>query len=119
MSLFMSLEARYLSGISFSRHFIDADLAISNSICDLPLALANSGSFLDPKNTNPTSIRVMKAFSYAMNLSRWRFYYIIKLKIIGNSGGEISSKVEVLSPLLCKYLYPKDLQITLKLPSVG
>jgi hypothetical protein len=29
----------------------------------------------------------MKAFSYAMKLSRWRYYYIIKLKIIGNSGG--------------------------------
>jgi hypothetical protein len=65
MSLFMSLEARYLPGISFCPHFIDADLAISNSICDLPIALAKSGSFLDPKNTNPTSIMVMKAFSYA------------------------------------------------------
>jgi hypothetical protein len=85
----MSLEARYLPGISFCPHFIDADLAISNSIWDLPIALAHSGSFLDPKKTNQTSIMVMKAFSYTMQLSRWQYYYILILKIIGNSGGAI------------------------------
>ncbi|MFL6492784.1 MAG: hypothetical protein ACJ70O_06780 [Nitrososphaera sp.] len=45
--------------------------------------------------------------------------YIIKLKIIGNSGGgDIIKSGGIISPLLRKYQYPKYLQITLKLPCV-
>jgi hypothetical protein len=72
-------------------------LSILPSLLASALALANSGSFLDPKNINPTNLMVVKAFSYAMKLSRWRYYYIIKLKIIGNSGGDIIKSGGIIS----------------------
>ena len=39
----------------------------------------------------------MKAFSYAMKLSRGRNYYMIKPKIIGNSGGDIIKSGGIIS----------------------